>query len=224
MDYARGSVSYGMQSAQLKEIRRADPDGQGRHSFTAQQQTLRRLDTTFKAFFERSKPQWQEAGLSAVQAVQAVQPGRFVNGDGAVEPPSPAVGAGAFPGCWIRQGPPAPGDPRAGEGTPAEARASPLVRHRNRRYRPVPLPPAGHVVGVDVGVARFLTTSDGEVVGNPGFSPHPLTSSRTCSAVRHGPGRVGEPRPAAPGTGPAVAEGPQPQARFPSQDRPRARQ
>jgi putative transposase len=30
------SVSYGMQSAQLKEIRKADPDGQGRHSFTAQ--------------------------------------------------------------------------------------------------------------------------------------------------------------------------------------------
>ena len=29
------SVSYSMQSAQLKEIRRADPDGQGRHSFTA---------------------------------------------------------------------------------------------------------------------------------------------------------------------------------------------
>ena len=34
----RASVSYGMQSAQLKEIRRADPGGQGRHSFTAQQQ------------------------------------------------------------------------------------------------------------------------------------------------------------------------------------------
>ena len=28
-------VSYGDQSAQLKEIRAADPDGQGRHSFTA---------------------------------------------------------------------------------------------------------------------------------------------------------------------------------------------
>jgi IS605 OrfB family transposase len=38
------SVAYGNQSAQLKEIRAADPDGQGRHSFTAQQQTLRRLN------------------------------------------------------------------------------------------------------------------------------------------------------------------------------------
>ena len=34
----RVTVSYGTQSAQLTEIRRADPDGQGRHSFTAQQQ------------------------------------------------------------------------------------------------------------------------------------------------------------------------------------------
>jgi putative transposase len=34
---------------------------------------------------------------------------------------------------------------------------------------PVPLPPTGRSIGVDVGVARFLTTSDGEVVGNPRF-------------------------------------------------------
>src|SRR5262249_37734148 len=35
--------------------------------------------------------------------------------------------------------------------------------------QPVPLPPAGREVGVDLGVARFLTTSDGEVVANPRF-------------------------------------------------------
>jgi putative transposase len=33
----------------------------------------------------------------------------------------------------------------------------------------VPLPPTGRSVGVDVGVARFLTTSDGQVVANPRF-------------------------------------------------------
>jgi putative transposase len=47
------SVSYGDQSAQLREIRAADPQGQGRHSFTAQQQTLRRLNTVFAAYFKR---------------------------------------------------------------------------------------------------------------------------------------------------------------------------
>ena len=50
------SISYGDQSAQLKEIRAADPDGQGRHSFTAQQQTLRRrLNVVFAAYFKRVK-------------------------------------------------------------------------------------------------------------------------------------------------------------------------
>ena len=51
----KASISYGMQSAQLKEIRRGDPDGQGRHSFTAQQQTLRRLGVVFQAFYDRCR-------------------------------------------------------------------------------------------------------------------------------------------------------------------------
>ena len=34
---------------------------------------------------------------------------------------------------------------------------------------PMPLPPTGRSVGVDLGVARFLTTSDAEVVANPRF-------------------------------------------------------
>src|SRR4029453_17643951 len=46
-------INYRGQSTQLRSIREADPGGQGRHSFTAQQQTLRRLDATFRAFFKR---------------------------------------------------------------------------------------------------------------------------------------------------------------------------
>jgi putative transposase len=34
---------------------------------------------------------------------------------------------------------------------------------------PVPLPPTGRAVGVEIGVARSLTTSDGQVVQNPRF-------------------------------------------------------
>ena len=52
----RVSISYGTQSAQLTDIRRADPDGQGRHSFTAQQQTLRRLTTVFVPFDAGAEP------------------------------------------------------------------------------------------------------------------------------------------------------------------------
>ena len=50
----KASITYGMQSAQLRDIREADPGGQGMHSFTAQQQTLRRLSDVFAAFFDRA--------------------------------------------------------------------------------------------------------------------------------------------------------------------------
>ena len=59
---------------------------------------------------------------------------------------------------------------------PGTVKALQLKREHRRWYviviaetEPVPLPTAGRAVGVDVGVARFLTTSDGEVVKNPRF-------------------------------------------------------
>src|SRR5579875_3429775 len=51
----RASLTYYAQATQLPEIRKADPDGQGRWSAGSQQQTLRRLDKAFAAFFRRVK-------------------------------------------------------------------------------------------------------------------------------------------------------------------------
>jgi putative transposase len=85
----RVSVSYGMQSAQLKDIRRADPQGQGRHSFTAQQQTLRRLNTVFAAFYKRAKKanykraKKGKAGYPRFKPYTRFNQVRFVAGDGA---------------------------------------------------------------------------------------------------------------------------------------------
>ena len=50
---AKMTIRYGEQSAQLKYIRRADPSGQGRWSFTSQQVTLQRLERAFDGFFRR---------------------------------------------------------------------------------------------------------------------------------------------------------------------------
>ncbi|MET7703562.1 transposase, partial [Streptomyces sp. NPDC005485] len=50
---SKTSVTYGGQSAQLKDIRAFDPERQGRWSFSSQQATLRRLDKAFAAFFRR---------------------------------------------------------------------------------------------------------------------------------------------------------------------------
>ena len=91
----RVSISYGMQSAQLKEIRRADPDGQGRHSFTAQQQTLRRLDTVFRAFYRRCRVGEKKPGYPRFKPYSRFDQVRFVNGNGARW--TPAAGGG-----WAR--------------------------------------------------------------------------------------------------------------------------
>jgi transposase len=52
---SKTSVNYGMQSAQLKEIRAFDPECQRRWSFSSQRATLRRLDKAMQAFFRRVK-------------------------------------------------------------------------------------------------------------------------------------------------------------------------
>jgi transposase len=83
----KAPVSYGMQSAQLRDIRGADPVGQGRHSFTAQQQTLRRLDEAFAAFFQRDrnadKNGDKKPGYARFKPYSRFRQVRFVNGDGA---------------------------------------------------------------------------------------------------------------------------------------------
>ena len=172
----RVSISYGSQSAQLKDIRRADPDGQGLHSFTAQQQTLRRLDTVFAAYYKRCKvakraEEKRKPGYPRYKPYQRFSQVLFVAGNGAKWQPS---GSGrwayatfqAVGTLKVRQH-------RQVRGT---VKALQLKREHRRWYvivvaetESVPLPPAGREVGVDVGVARFLTTSDGEVVANPRF-------------------------------------------------------
>jgi putative transposase len=163
------SVSYGMQSAQLKDIRRADPNGQGRHSFTAQQQTLRRLNVVFVAFYTRAKN--GKAGYPRFKPYHRFQQVRFVAGDGAKWTPAP-------PGGWARAAFQGVGSlkVRQHRAVPGTVKTLQLKREHRRWYvivtvgtTPVPLPSAGRSVGVDLGVARFLTTSDGQVVPNPRF-------------------------------------------------------
>ena len=164
------SVSYGMQSAQLKDIRKADPDGQGRHSFTAQQQTLRRLNVAFQRFFDRVKA-GEKPGYPRFRSYSRFDQVAFVDGDGAKWQP-------AASGRWARVMFQGVGSVKIHQhrevcGT---VKMLQLKREHRRWYvivvaqtAPVPLPAAGREVGVDVGVARFLTTSDGEVVANPQF-------------------------------------------------------
>jgi putative transposase len=186
------SISYRGQSAQLRGIREADPDGQGRHSFTAQQQTLRRLDTTFRAFFKRvkkiEKGKQRPAGRSASNHGAKVKQGqgvgyprfkpyqrfnqvRFVAGDGAKWIPADG-------GRWAHASFQAVGQLKVRRHRPVKGQVKTLqLKREHRRWYVIvaadvdvePLPPSGRAVGIDVGVARFLTTSDGQVVANPRF-------------------------------------------------------
>jgi putative transposase len=165
----RVSVSYGMQSAQLREIRRADPHGQGRHSFTAQQQTLRRLNTVFAAFYTRAMK--GKAGYPRFKPHSRFSQAGFVAGDGAKWTPADVGG-------WARAAFQAVGSVKVRQHRPVPGTVKFLrLKREHRRWyviaitdtEPSPLPAGGRAVGVDVGVARFLTTSDGQIVANPRF-------------------------------------------------------
>ncbi|MER5914130.1 RNA-guided endonuclease TnpB family protein, partial [Streptomyces sp. NPDC001982] len=79
---SKTSITYGQQSAQLKEIRAFDPQRQGRWSFSSQQATLRRLDTAFQAFFRRVKA-GEKPGHPRFRGVDWFDPVDFPsNGDG----------------------------------------------------------------------------------------------------------------------------------------------
>jgi putative transposase len=167
-------VSYGDQSAQLKAIRAADPFGQGRHSFTAQQQTLRRLNTVFAAYLRRArdlKGKVRRVGYPRFKPYQRFDQVLFVAGDGARWEPADG-------GRWAHASFQAVGRVKVRQHRPVVGRVKTLQLKREHRRRYVivvtdieamPLPATGRSVGVDLGVARFLTTSDGQIIANPRF-------------------------------------------------------
>jgi len=165
----RVSVSYGVQSAQLREIRKADPGGHGRHSFTAQQQTLRRLNTVVTAFYQRARA--GKAGYPRFKPHSRFDQVMFVAGDGAKWIPTSGE-------SWARAAFQAVGAVKVRQHRPVCGMVKTLqLKREHRRWyvivvaeaEPVPLPATGREIGIDVGVNRFLTTSDGEIVANPRF-------------------------------------------------------
>jgi len=167
-------VSYGDQSAQLKAIRAADPFGQGRHSFTAQQQTLRRLNTVFAVYLRRTRDlegKVRRVGYPRFKPYQRFDQVLFVAGDGARSEPADG-------GRWAHASFQAVGRVKVRQHRPVVGRAKTLqLKREHRRWYVIVvtdieamlLPASGRSVGVDLGVARFLTTSDGQIIANPRF-------------------------------------------------------
>ena len=74
------TIRYGTQSAQLRDIRGFDAD-HARWSFSSQQQTLRRLDKAFAAFFARVK-RGDTPGYPRFRSARRFDTVTFIHGDG----------------------------------------------------------------------------------------------------------------------------------------------
>lgn len=164
------SVSYKVQSAQLKDIRAFDPERQGRWSFSSQQATLRRLDKAFAAFFRRVKA-GDTPGYPRFKGVGHFDTVTFsTDGDGCRwdSTPHDPVTRVRFQGV---------GHVKVHQHRSVKGRIKTVsIKREGRRWYVVlscddvpadPLPATGAVVGVDMGVASFLTTSDGNHIPNP---------------------------------------------------------
>ncbi|MFF4339582.1 RNA-guided endonuclease InsQ/TnpB family protein [Kitasatospora sp. NPDC001540] len=167
---SRTSVRYGTQSAQLKEIRAFDPERQGRWSFSSQQATLRRLDRAFAAFFRRVKsgetpgyPRFR--GASWFDTVEFPKDGDGCRWDSTPHDPVTRVRFQGVGHVKVHRHRPVVGQVRT-VSVKREGRRWYVVLTAERS-RPEPLAATGSVIGIDMGVASFLTTSNGEHVPNP---------------------------------------------------------
>lgn len=167
---SKTSVKYGMQSAQLKDIRSFDPEHQGRWSFSSQQKTLRRLDKAFAAFFRRVKS-GDAPGYPRVRGVNWFDTVDFPkDGDGCRwdSTPHDPVTRVRFQGV---------GKVKVNQHRPVVGKVKTIsVKREGRKWfvvltaeqaQPEPLPATGSVVGIDLGIANFLADSGGGFVPNP---------------------------------------------------------
>lgn len=183
---ARGvSVQYGHQSAQLKDIRAFDPD-QMRWSFCSQQATLRRLDKAFAAFFRRvkagQKPGYPRfKGVGHFDTVVFPKDGNGCRWDSTPHDKQTRVRLQGVGHIKVHQH------------RPVQGRVKTIsVKREGKRWYVIlacdnvpteELPPTGAVVGIDMGVAHFLTTSDGEHVPNLRFAER--ATEELAEAQRH---------------------------------------
>ncbi|MFJ9821387.1 RNA-guided endonuclease InsQ/TnpB family protein [Streptomyces sp. NPDC101151] len=167
---SKTTVRYGQQSAQLKGIRAFDPERQGRWSFSSQQATLRRLDKAFATFFGRikagDKPGYPRfRGIGRFDTVDFPKDGDGCRWDATAHDAVTRVRLQGVGHVRVHQH-------RAVVG---KVKTVSVKREGKRWYvvltaeqtQPEPLPKTGSVVGIDMGIASFLTTSNGEHIANP---------------------------------------------------------
>jgi putative transposase len=167
---SKTSVTYGMQSAQLKDIRAFDPQRQGRWSFSSQQATLRRLDKAFAAFFRRIKsgetpgyPRFR--GVNWFDTVEFPKDGDGCRWDSTPHDPVTRVRLQGVGHVKVNQHRAVVG--RVKTVSVKREGCKWFVVLTAEQEQPTPLPATGSVVGIDLGIANFLADSSGGFVPNP---------------------------------------------------------
>ncbi|MCY0936114.1 RNA-guided endonuclease InsQ/TnpB family protein [Streptomyces sp. H34-S4] len=167
---SKTSIKYGMQSAQLKDIRAFDPERHGRWSFSSQQATLRRLDKAFTAFFRRIKsgdtpgyPRFR--GANWFDTVDFPKDGDGCRWDATPHDPVTRVRLQGVGHVKVHQHRPVVGKVKT-VSVKREGRKWFVVLTAEQE-QPEPLPATGSVVGIDMGIAQFLADSNDSFVPNP---------------------------------------------------------
>lgn len=169
---SKTTVRASQQMAQLKAIREVRPD-QAVWSFTSQQQTLRRLDKAFQAFFRRVK-RGDTPGYPRFRSHTRFDSVDFRHGDG-IKYTDVRDGWGSLyvmgvGHVKVRTHRPLPAGVKLGHMSVKREGAG-----RRAKWHlvlvvevdEVPLEPTGRAVGIDLGVAALATTSNGEQIANP---------------------------------------------------------
>lgn len=166
------SVSYGDQSAQLREIRAVREDIAALN-FSSMQQTLRRLNKAFAAFFRRVKA-GQAPGFPRFKGQDRFRSVSFVHGDGCKVRPGSRCrqvvyvqGVGELKVKWHRPLP---------EGVRVK-QIQVQVDSRDRWFATLAIEGPASVfgqraggtgeIGIDVGLEKFAALSDGTFIDNP---------------------------------------------------------
>jgi putative transposase len=178
----RHHVTLYSQDAQLKEIRAAEPEQYGWWAYSCERAAIRRLDRAFQAFYRRCRSE-QKPGYPRFKGRGWWDSLEWAARDGGARwdsVPHPTVTRVHFKGIGhvrVHQH-------RAVRGTVKTITAK---REGGRWYVVLacdnvtaePLEPTGAVVGIDMGIASFLTTSDGRHIPNP----RPLAATADCLAA-----------------------------------------
>lgn len=169
------SLRYADQASELKTVRLADENLAG-YSYSAEQQVLRRLDKSFRAFFRRCKA-GEKPGFPRFRAKARYHSADFRVGDGLTIRKSGRIGIVGIPGeikaKWHRA-------------LPSDPTSAILTRQGDKWFVifHVEVPEAesreGETIGIDLGLSSLVALSNGETVARPNWTKRAAKGLRRC--------------------------------------------